>query len=157
MHLKSTKIIIIINIFENHKLESNMAIAMARNGGIGIIHRYLTIEDQVNYSFNLNSTHSNQKVAMVRRVKRAESYKVESPYTTTAEATFEQIENLMKENGVHSILGKALIGHDLLIFLVTDSQNKLMGIVTTRDMRFVEKGALVRHFFNITPSYPIIR
>jgi IMP dehydrogenase len=98
--------------------EAEMAIAMARNGGIGIIHRYLSIE---------------QQVAMVRKVKRAESYKVEHPYTTSPETTFEDLQELMSEKGVHSIL-------------VTDSANKLLGIVTTRDMRFVEHGAKVQNF-----------
>jgi hypothetical protein len=42
---------------------------------------------------------------MVRKVKRAESYKVEHPYTTAFDTTFEQLEELMQEKGVHSILG----------------------------------------------------
>lgn len=42
---------------------------------------------------------------MVRKVKRAESYKVEHPYTTSPETTFEALEELMAEKGVHSILG----------------------------------------------------
>lgn len=43
---------------------------------------------------------------MVRKVKRAESYKVEHPYTTSADTTFEDLQELMAEKGVHSILGK---------------------------------------------------
>lgn len=76
-----------------------MAIAMARNGGIGIIHRFLSIDEQVE---------------MVRKVKRAESLRVENPYTCTTETTVEQLHDLMDEHGVHAIL-------------VTDDANKLLG------------------------------
>ncbi len=87
-----------------------MAIAMARNGGIGIIHRYLSIEQQVRRSrsstfYTLNLLLIIIKVAMVRKVKRAESYKVEHPYTTSSDTTFEELQELMHEKGVHSILG----------------------------------------------------
>jgi IMP dehydrogenase len=106
--------------------ESEMAIAMARNGGIGIIHRFLSIEEQV---------------AMVKKVKRAEGVKVEQPYTCSVETTFEQLTEMMEEKGVHSIL-------------VTDEHNHLLGIVTSRDLRFVSNGSKVKEF--MTPRDKLI-
>jgi IMP dehydrogenase len=55
--------------------ESEMAIAMARAGGIGILHRFMTVE---------------QEAEMVQRVKRAESFVVENPMTIAPEATLEE-------------------------------------------------------------------
>eukprot|EP00339_Tiarina_fusa_P014092 CAMPEP_0117029448 /NCGR_PEP_ID=MMETSP0472-20121206/21327_1 /TAXON_ID=693140 ORGANISM="Tiarina fusus, Strain LIS" /NCGR_SAMPLE_ID=MMETSP0472 /ASSEMBLY_ACC=CAM_ASM_000603 /LENGTH=414 /DNA_ID=CAMNT_0004737225 /DNA_START=104 /DNA_END=1348 /DNA_ORIENTATION=- len=90
--------------------EADTAIAMARNGGIGILHRFLSVEDQV---------------AMVRAVKRAESYVIDHPYTLSPDRTIEELRELMSEKGVGSIL-------------VTLSDNQLVGIITTRDIRFVD-------------------
>jgi len=106
--------------------ETAMAIAMARNGGIGFIHRFVSIEEQVD---------------MVRKVKRAESMRVDHPYTCTLETTLEDLNILMEEHGVHSIL-------------VTSADNKLLGIVTTRDTRFVTKGSIVKDF--MTPRERLI-
>eukprot|EP01124_Arcella_intermedia_P017817 TRINITY_DN2477_c0_g1_i1.p2 TRINITY_DN2477_c0_g1~~TRINITY_DN2477_c0_g1_i1.p2 ORF type:complete len:512 (-),score=119.70 TRINITY_DN2477_c0_g1_i1:1735-3270(-) len=88
--------------------EEKMAIAMARNGGVGVIHRYLSIEEQT---------------AMVRKVKRAESLKVEEPYTCLKTVTIEELNRIMNLYSVKSIL-------------VTDVHNHLEGIITRRDMRF---------------------
>lgn len=106
--------------------ETTMAIAMARNGGIGILHRFLSVEDQV---------------AMVKAVKRAESFQITDPWTARPDATLEDLENLMLEKGVHSII-------------VTDKDNKLLGIVTTRDMRFVAQGTPVSSF--MTPREKLV-
>lgn len=89
--------------------EAEMAISMARNGGIGIIHRFLSIEDQCN---------------MVKQVKRAESYIIKDPYTMTPDKTVDELEDFMFEKGVGSIL------------VVTD-KSELVGIVTSRDTVFV--------------------
>eukprot|EP00696_Hemimastix_kukwesjijk_P016507 gnl/Hemi2/494_TR175_c0_g1_i1.p1 gnl/Hemi2/494_TR175_c0_g1~~gnl/Hemi2/494_TR175_c0_g1_i1.p1 ORF type:complete len:528 (-),score=197.15 gnl/Hemi2/494_TR175_c0_g1_i1:216-1685(-) len=91
--------------------EAEMAIAMARSGGIGIIHRFLSIEDQAN---------------MVLKVKRADNYVVRAPYTIRPSATEKALLEMMANLGIGSIL-------------VTDEANKLLGIVTTRDVRFPKK------------------
>jgi len=95
--------------------EAEMAIAMARNGGIGIIHRFVSIEDQVK---------------MVVKVKREESFKIENPYTCSPDTTVDHLLEMMEEKGVKG-------------FLVTVN-NKLEGIVTTRDIRFADKKLLVK-------------
>jgi len=88
--------------------EAEMAIEMARNGGIGIIHRFLSVEEQVK---------------MLIKVKRAESYLIENPYCLDPKATLGQLNDLMEDKGVHSVL-------------ITDKENHLLGIVTSRDIRF---------------------
>ena len=112
------------NIFLNNPIvssnmdtvtESEMAIEMARNGGIGIIHRFNSIEDQVK---------------MVKEVKRAEGYKIENPYSIELDSTFDEIRNMMNNKGVHSLL------------VVTDG--KLQGIITSRDIRFAENGRVAK-------------
>ncbi len=88
--------------------ESDMAIAMAQRGGIGIIHRFNSIEEEVRE---------------VERVKRFRSNIVTDPKTIAADATVEQAKEIMKEHGISSLL-------------VADNENKLTGILTSRDMRF---------------------
>jgi IMP dehydrogenase len=106
--------------------EVEMAISMARSGGIGILHRFLPAEEQAK---------------MVSRVKRAASYKIDTPYTTGADAKITELQSFMKEKGVHSIL-------------VVDSENKLLGIVTSRDLRFIENGSKVSSI--MTPREKLI-
>ncbi|KJQ55041.1 IMP dehydrogenase [Microbacterium sp. SA39] len=89
--------------------ESRMAIAMAREGGIGILHRNLSIADQA---------------AHVDRVKRSESGMITDPITTTTDATVEEVDNLCAR---YRISGLPVI----------DDEGKLVGIITNRDMRFV--------------------
>ena len=89
--------------------ESPMAIALAREGGIGIIHRFMTIQEQVKE---------------VEIVKRAESIIIERPYTLNPDATLASAIELMKEKGVSGIL-------------ITSGDNNLEGILTRRDLRFV--------------------
>ncbi len=90
--------------------ESRMAIAMAREGGIGIIHRFLPIGEHV---------------AEVRRVKRAESVVLDSPHTAGPESTVRQAAAFMEEHGPASVL-------------VIDRDRRLLGIVTARDLLFEE-------------------
>jgi IMP dehydrogenase len=88
--------------------ESPMAIAIAREGGIGIVHRFLPVEEQV---------------AEVRRVKRAESVVIDTPYTLGPDATVGQAAAFMDEHGSAGIL-------------VIDRERRLLGIVTARDVLF---------------------
>ena len=89
--------------------ESDMAIAMARQGGIGILHRNLSIEDQAQ---------------QVRRVKRSESGMVSDPVTIGPQATIAQLDELC---GHYKVSGLPVV----------DSEGNLLGIITNRDLRFV--------------------
>ncbi|WP_442267741.1 IMP dehydrogenase [Tenacibaculum sp. ZS6-P6] len=88
--------------------ESDMAIAMAREGGIGVLHKNMTIEKQAKE---------------VRKVKRAESGMIIDPITLTLDAIVLDAKSAMKE---HKIGGIPVI----------DEGKKLVGIVTNRDLRF---------------------
>ena len=88
--------------------ESKMAIAMAREGGIGVLHKNMSIEDQA---------------LKVRKVKRAESGMIIDPVTLPITAIVADAKSNMKE---HSIGGIPVI----------DDHGKLLGIVTNRDLRF---------------------
>jgi IMP dehydrogenase len=87
---------------------SNMAIAMAREGGIGIIHKNMSIA---------------QQAKEVIKVKRSESGMIQHPITLTGESTLKDALKLMKE---HHIGGIPII----------DAKNHLTGIITNRDLRF---------------------
>ncbi len=88
--------------------ESAMAIAMAREGGIGVLHKNMTIEMQA---------------AKVRKVKRAESGMIIDPVTLPVTATVADAKQAMKEFGIGGIP-------------VVSSDGGLQGIVTNRDLRF---------------------
>jgi IMP dehydrogenase len=88
--------------------ESRMAIAMARLGGVGVLHRNLSIEDQVN---------------QVDLVKRSESGMVTDPITVHPEATLAEADALCAKFRISGVP-------------VTDPAGKLLGIVTNRDMAF---------------------
>ncbi len=88
--------------------ESKMAIAMAQEGGIGVIHKNMSIEKQANE---------------VRKVKRAENGMILDPVTLSANARVIDALNMMREYSIGGIP-------------VVDKQNKLVGIVTNRDLRF---------------------
>ncbi|MDO4718231.1 MAG: IMP dehydrogenase [Propionibacteriaceae bacterium] len=90
--------------------ESRMAIAMAREGGIGILHRNLSIEDQAH---------------MVDQVKRSEAGMVAKPITITPDKTIGEADELC---GTFRISGVPVV----------DAEGYLLGIVTNRDMRFEE-------------------
>jgi len=89
--------------------ESRMAVAMARQGGIGIIHRNLSIEDQA---------------AHVDKVKRSESGMITNPVTTTPDASVEEVDALCGQFRVSGLP-------------VVEPDGTLVGIITNRDMRFV--------------------
>ena len=91
--------------------ESIMAIAIAREGGIGVIHKNMSIEDQAK---------------QVKTVKRAENGMIYDPVTISATATVEHAQCLMAENKIGGIP-------------VVDEQHRLVGIVTNRDLRFEEE------------------
>ncbi|HRO08465.1 MAG TPA: IMP dehydrogenase [Saprospiraceae bacterium] len=88
--------------------EYQLAIAMAREGGIGIIHKNMSVEDQVN---------------QVRSVKRSESGMILDPVTLTQNARVKDALHLMQLNKIGGIP-------------VIDNQNRLVGILTNRDLRF---------------------
>lgn len=86
--------------------EATMAIAMARIGGIGIIHRFMTTE---------------QQVRQVKQVKRAEGFIVEQPYTISSDATIGQAKRVMQR-------------YDIGGLVVTNGSGKMVGLVTQRDL-----------------------
>ncbi|HRA07548.1 MAG TPA: IMP dehydrogenase, partial [Propionicimonas sp.] len=88
--------------------ESRLAIAMAREGGMGILHRNMSAEDQA---------------SQVDRVKRSEAGMIDQPITTTLDATIGEVDEMC---GHFRISGVPVVDSDL----------KLLGIVTNRDMRF---------------------
>lgn len=94
--------------------EANMAIALARQGGIGIIHRFMTVEDQVKD---------------VLKVKRAEAIIIERPYTLPPEASLREARKMMEEKGVNGLL-------------IVDEFGRYMGILTHRDIMFEEEPSL---------------
>ncbi|OUU18382.1 MAG: IMP dehydrogenase [Crocinitomicaceae bacterium TMED45] len=93
--------------------ESKMAIAMARNGGIGVVHKNMTIAAQANE---------------VRKVKRSESGMIQDPVTLSEDATAGDALAIMREHKIGGIP-------------VTDNAGKLVGIVTNRDLRFEKHAA----------------
>lgn len=90
----------------NSVTESRMAIAMARLGGIGVLHRFCTIEEEVR---------------MVSEVKRAEGFKISDPYTIHQDATLKEALDFMRAKNVSGLL-------------VRDDQKHLVGIFTHRDI-----------------------
>jgi IMP dehydrogenase len=107
--------------------ESRMAIAMARQGGLGVLHRNLSIEDQATY---------------VDKVKRSESGMVTNPVTTTPDATVAEVDALC---GQFRVSGLPVVEED----------GTLVGIITNRDMRFVspfeKSSTLVRDVMTKAP------
>lgn len=93
--------------------EADMAIVMAQMGGIGVLHRNLTIDEQV---------------AAVRAVKRFESGMVVNPITITPDATLGQAQAIMAANRISGIP-------------VVEAGGKLVGILTNRDVRFAANPA----------------
>lgn len=89
--------------------EARMGIAMARQGGIGVLHRNMSIEDQAE---------------AVDKVKRSESGMVSNPVTITPDATVADVDELCARFRVSGVP-------------VVEGDGKLVGIITNRDMRFV--------------------
>lgn len=96
--------------------EADMAIVMAQLGGIGVLHRNMTVEEQV---------------AAVRAVKRFESGMVVNPITMTPEQTLAEALDLMQR---HKISGIPVVERSR-----SGLPGKLVGILTNRDVRFAEK------------------
>ena len=88
--------------------EAGLAIALAREGGLGILHKNMSIEEQA---------------AQVRKVKRSESGLIIDPIVLLEDATIGNALQLMKENKIGGIP-------------VVDNKKKLVGILTNRDLRF---------------------
>ena len=95
--------------------ESLMAGTMARAGGIGIIHRFLTIKEQANE---------------VLKVKRSGSVMIENPYSISADKSIENALDYAHDK-------------DISCLLVVDSNSKLIGIVTERDLLFANKSSKI--------------
>ena len=96
--------------------EAEMAIALAREGALGVLHRNCSVKEEVE---------------MARRVKRAEAVIIRDVITVSPNTTVEELLKLMEE---HNIKG----------FPVVDEESKLQGIVTWRDVRLAESNLLVR-------------
>jgi len=88
--------------------ESSMAVAMARAGGIGIIHRFLTIQEQANE---------------VIKVKRSGSVMIENPYSISIDKSIQDAQEFAEDKEISGLL-------------IVDSDSKLVGIVTERDLLF---------------------
>ncbi|MGI5951479.1 MAG: IMP dehydrogenase [Brooklawnia sp.] len=88
--------------------EHRMAIAMAREGGLGVLHRNMSIEDQAH---------------MVDQVKRSEAGMIDEPITISPDATIGEVDELCASYRISGVP-------------VIDKDNKLLGIITNRDMRF---------------------
>jgi IMP dehydrogenase len=92
--------------------ESRMAIAMARQGGVGVLHRNLSVEDQA---------------GQVDLVKRSESGMIAHPVTVEPDATLAQLDEIC---GRYRVSGLPVV----------DADSHLLGIITNRDLRFVAVG-----------------
>src|SRR5690606_22575841 len=104
--------------------EARMAVAIARQGGVGVLHRNLSIEDQA---------------AQVDLVKRSEAGMITHPVTCRPEDTLADVERLSAH---YRISGAPVV----------DSDGRLVGIVTNRDMRFEEdRTRLVRDVMTPMP------
>jgi len=107
--------------------EYKMAIAMARMGGIGVIHRFMSVK---------------QEADQIARVKRAEGYKIESPYTINPDKTLGEAREVMSKYGVSGLL-------------IVDGVGNLEGILTRRDLLFQEdQRKLVKEL--MTPKQDLI-
>lgn len=97
--------------------ESRLAIAIAQEGGIGILHKNLTVEDQANE---------------VDNVKRSQSGVIVEPFTLTPDRTVKDAELLMAKYHVSGVP-------------ITNAEGKLVGILTNRDLRFLEDTSVPIH------------
>jgi len=97
----------ILSVYMDDVTESKMAIRMAQLGGLGIIHRLMSIEEQVHE---------------VELVKRAESLVIPKPYTIDTNANLEEIEDEFKRLGVGALL-------------IIDKDEKLLGLVSEHDVQ----------------------
>ncbi len=93
--------------------EDQLAIALAREGGIGVIHRNNTPAEQAD---------------MVARVKRSENMVISDPFTVTRDMSIRDLQHVMEQRGVSG-------------FPVIDGDRKLLGMVTTRDIWQIEESS----------------
>ena len=96
--------------------ESEMAIALARDGGLGVLHRNCTADEEVE---------------MARAVKRAEALIIRDVVTVSPDSTVQNLVGLMEEHNIHG-------------FPVVDENESVVGIVTWRDFRLAEPGLKVK-------------
>ena len=96
--------------------ESSMAVAMARAGGIGIIHRFLTIKEQANE---------------VLKVKRSGSVIIENPYSISFDKSIQDALDYAEDKEISGLL-------------VVDSNSKLVGIITERDLLFANSNGNIQ-------------
>jgi len=108
--------------------EARLAIALAREGGLGFIHRNLSPAAQA---------------AEVEKVKRSESGMIVDPVTLPPTATLQDAEDLMAKYHISGVP-------------ITDEEHKLVGILTNRDTRFVEAGDFMRPVSEFMTSRPLI-
>ena len=106
--------------------EDHLAIALAREGGIGILHKNMPIERQAE---------------MVSRVKRSESGLISKPYTLRPEATVGEAFRMMREHNIGGIP-------------IVDGDKKLIGILTNRDLRFEKDNS--RKVSEVMTAIPLI-
>ncbi len=102
---------------------ARMAITVAKKGGIGIIHRYLSIDDQC------------QKV---EEVKREENFIIEKPYSTSPNVTIGEARSIMEKNKVGGLV-------------VVDEEGRLLGILTNKDLRFCRDSDSVDGRMSVRP------
>lgn len=95
--------------------EDQMAISMARMGGLGILHRFCSIKEQVN---------------MVKKVKRAQNIIIKNPYVIPPTFIVKEVKTMMKNSNVGTLL-------------IVDEQKHLLGIVSKRDLHFTKNNQLV--------------
>ncbi|GAP54840.1 inosine-5'-monophosphate dehydrogenase [Arthrobacter sp. Hiyo6] len=109
--------------------ESRMAIAMARQGGLGVVHRNLSIQDQAD---------------QVDRVKRSESGMITNPLTIGPEATLAELDEICSHYRVSGLP-------------VVDEGMRLLGIVTNRDTRFVPEADFpIRLVSDVMTKMPLV-
>lgn len=108
--------------------EARLAIAMAREGGLGIIHRNLSPKDQV---------------VEVDKVKRSQSGMIVEPITLSPDASLQDAENIMSTYHISGVP-------------VTEEGGRLVGILTNRDIRFVEPSDFIQPIRNFMTPQPLV-
>lgn len=118
----------IISAAMDRVTESAMAIAMARAGGIGVIHRNMSIADQA---------------AHVKRVKRSQSGWITDPVTLPVTATLQDAEDIMSRFHISGVP-------------IVDDNRVLLGILTNRDTRFCEPSDMSRRVTDFMTRAPLV-
>jgi len=108
--------------------EDRLAIALAREGGLGVIHRNNSIDEQV---------------SMVVRVKRSENIIIDKPVTTTRDTTLAELLDIMDRRGISS-------------FPVLDDDNHLVGIITSRDIGYHDNPGAIKVHEVMTPRERVV-